>query len=384
MELMQYAFMQRALLAGALLAVAGGYLGVFVVQRRLAFLTDGLAHAAFGGVAAGLLFGAPPLLFALPATLAVSMGVVSLGRKARLANDTAIGVFFATSVALGIVLLSRKQGSTGDAMAYLFGSIVLIGWAELQLAIVLFLAVLCLVPFWGRWALEGCDPELARTDGLRPERTDYVLAATLSLLVVSAVKLVGAVLAMAFLILPASTARLWSRTLWSQTIASAVLAVASVGLGLWASYGFDLPSGPAIVLAQAALFFASLLLSGARRLRAGNRVASGDGAVGTADPRAGSLRSRNHQTERDHGCADAGVGLQPLVEQCPAEPSRHRRLNEAGEHHQRHRRALHQHIPHPKGENAGNRSEVQERGRLCPTRSRSCTQDRVLQEQGER
>lgn len=252
--MLEYGFMQRALLAGTLLALAGGYLGVFVVQRRMAFLTDGLAHSAFGGVALGLLLDWPPLLLALPATLAVSMGIVALGRRTRLSNDTAIGVFFATSVALGIVLLSRKQGSTGDAMAYLFGSIVLIGPQELLLAATLFLTTLALVPQWGHWALEGCDPELARTDGLRPERSEYVLAFALALVVVASVKLVGAVLAMAFLIVPAATARLWSRTLLGQTVGSVLLAVSAVFLGLWSSYRFDLPSGPAIVLAQASLF----------------------------------------------------------------------------------------------------------------------------------
>ncbi len=274
--MLEFAFMQRAVVAGVLLALAGGYLGVFIVQRRMAFLTDGLAHSAFGGVALGLLLGWPPLLLALPATFAVSIGIVALGRRTRLSNDTAIGVFFATSVALGIVLLSRKQGSTGDAMAYLFGSIVLIGRQELLLAACILLATAALVPQWGRWALEGCDPELARTDGLRPERTEYLLAGALSLVIVASVKLVGAVLAMAFLIVPAATARLWSRTLLGQTIGAITLAVAAVVLGLWGSYQFDLPSGPAIVLAQAAMFFLAAIRPGSGRFR-GN-----GGAVRTA------------------------------------------------------------------------------------------------------
>ncbi|MCA1947113.1 MAG: metal ABC transporter permease [Armatimonadetes bacterium] len=278
--MLEYGFMQRALLAGLLLALAGGYLGVFVVQRRMAFLTDGLAHSAFGGVALGLLLGWPPLLLALPGTFAVSLGIVALGRRTRLSNDTAIGVFFATSVALGIVLLSRKQGSTGDAMAYLFGSIVLIGPQELLLAAILFMATLALVPQWGRWALEGCDPELARTDGLRPERSEYVLAGALALVVVASVKLVGAVLAMAFLIVPAATARLWSRTLLGQTLGSVLLAVAAVVLGLWGSYRFDLPSGPAIVLAQAALFFVATIRPRSRGFR---RHGDPLGAIGAVD-----------------------------------------------------------------------------------------------------
>ncbi|MCX7798829.1 MAG: metal ABC transporter permease [Fimbriimonadales bacterium] len=263
--MLEYAFAWRALIAGVLLAAAGGYWGAFVIQRRLGFLTDGLAHAAFGSVGAALLLGWPPLAIALPGTLAAALGIVAVSNRTKLANDTAIGVFFATSVALGMALLSRKAGSTGDAMAYLFGSISLIGGVEIALAVGVALATALTVRWWGAWALEGCDAELARTDGLDPRRGEFVLAGALALVIVSSIKLVGAVLAMAFLIVPAATARLWCRTFLALTVSAVGIGCCSVVLGLHASYWFDLPCGPSIVLSQAACFFASVALRGTSR-----------------------------------------------------------------------------------------------------------------------
>lgn len=255
--MLEYGFVWRALIAGVLLASASGYWGSFVLQRRLGFLADGLAHAAFGTVGAALLLGWPPLAIAMPGTLATALGIVAVSHRTRLANDTTIGVFFATSVALGMALLSRKGGSTGDAMAYLFGSISLIGPIEVLLAACVAVGTLVALPCWGAWAMEGCDAELARTDGLNPRRGEFVVAAALALVIVAAIKLVGAVLAMAFLIVPAATARLWCRTFFGLTIMAVFIGAVAVVLGLFLSYWIDLPCGPAIVLSQATFFFTS-------------------------------------------------------------------------------------------------------------------------------
>src|SRR5690606_11064176 len=108
-EILSLPFMQRALIAGVLLGCLASYLGAFIVQRGMGFLGDGLAHAAFGGVALGLLLRTEPLVVAVPFTVAVALAINWVKEKARLTGDTAIGVFFATSVALGIVFLSLKE-----------------------------------------------------------------------------------------------------------------------------------------------------------------------------------------------------------------------------------------------------------------------------------
>ena len=108
-ELLHTAFVQRALLAGVMVGLLSSYYGAFVVQRRLSFLGDGLAHAAFGGVALGLLLGLEPLWIALPFTVAVAVGIVWVENRTRIAGDTAIGIFFATSMALGVIFLALRR-----------------------------------------------------------------------------------------------------------------------------------------------------------------------------------------------------------------------------------------------------------------------------------
>ncbi|MCX6646308.1 MAG: metal ABC transporter permease, partial [bacterium] len=120
-EALQYGFMQKALIAVLLTGVAASYYGVFVVQRGLSFLGDGLAHAAFGGVALGLLLGQEPLWVAVPFTIVVAVLITYVRDTTNLASDTVIGIFFATSMALGIVFISRLQTYSTDAFHYLFG-----------------------------------------------------------------------------------------------------------------------------------------------------------------------------------------------------------------------------------------------------------------------
>ena len=172
-------FMQRALLAGLLVALMSSVLGVFVVQRGLSFLGDGLAHAAFGGTALGLLVGAEqPLWVALAFTLAAALGIAWVRVYTELSSDTAIGIFFAVSVALGVLFVSLETGYNADAWSLLFGSILGIGEGELLLiAGVTALSLGFLGTFWGRLAYATFDAELAQSDGVRTRWLDTLLFA---------------------------------------------------------------------------------------------------------------------------------------------------------------------------------------------------------------
>jgi zinc transport system permease protein len=253
-------FMQRALEAGLLLGLALSFYGVFVVQRGLAFLGDGLAHAAFGGVALGLLLGAEPLWVALPFTLAVALVIGWLRQRTGLAGDTVIGVCFAFSVALGIVFMSLRQTYSQDAMAYLFGSIMAVTSADLWASRAALGLALCSLPLWGRWASASFDRESARAEGLPVQRDDLLLQALLAVTVVVAVKVVGVVLLSAFLVIPAATARLAARRFAGMTLLAAVIGGLTALLGLYASYELNTPSGATIVLTQCASFALAGLL----------------------------------------------------------------------------------------------------------------------------
>jgi zinc transport system permease protein len=258
-ELLGAAFVQRALLAGLMVGLLTSYYGVFVVQRQMSFMGNGLAHAAFGGVALGLLIGWQPLWVALPFTVATAIGIVWVEQRTRIAGDTAIGIFFATTMALGVLFLSMRTTYSADAFSILFGDLLFITVADLWAAGAMVAATPAMLPMWGRWAYATFDRELAATDRLPVDRDDYLLAVCLAVTVVIAAKLVGIVLVAAMLVIPAATARQVSPTFRAMTLASVAISLASVLAGMAVSLQWNLPCGPAIILTQAALFFAAAI-----------------------------------------------------------------------------------------------------------------------------
>lgn len=260
LEALQLPFIQRALIAGLLVGGLASYLGVLVVQRRLSFLGDGLAHAAFAGVALGLLLHEEPLWVAIPFAVGVSLAITWVRERSNLGDDTAIGIFFAVSVALGVLFMSMRKGFAPDAVAYLFGSILTVTPTDLWVMGLIALAVSLLVPMWRYWAYATFDRELALADRQPVMLHDYLLSALIALVVVASVKVVGIVLIAAFIVIPAATARLLSQTFGAMTLLSVAIGVLSVFPGLVASYTLDVPTGSAIVLVQALLFGLALLL----------------------------------------------------------------------------------------------------------------------------
>lgn len=270
-SIISYTFMQRALLAGCMIAFASGIIGTFVVQRRLSFLGDGLAHAAFGGMGVGAFvlvmtesLGPDrgllrhPLLIALPVAVVTGLLITYVKRRTVLSSDTTIGVFFAVAVAVGLFFFSCIPVDTPlgfDVMDLLFGSILAVGQTDLiAIAMVTTVAVLVLVWRWGNIAYATFDEELAQADGINTAAHEYLLvAATAAVVAVSSV-VVGVVLMTAYLVIPAATARLLSRTLPGTTIKAVVLGVVTTFAGLVASFLVDAPSSSMLIMLQAALF----------------------------------------------------------------------------------------------------------------------------------
>jgi len=271
-------FFQRAVLAGSLIAVMAGLLGVFVVQRRLSFLGDGLAHAAFGGmgigafviVTSGLLGSGVallehPLWIAVPFSLLAAAVIAGLRSRTRLSSDTAIGVAFAVSVALGVLFFSLipPDANLGlSVMDLLFGSILGVTGADLWvIAGVAAFATALLLGLWGKLGYATFDDELARTDGVRAGALEFALFLLAALVISVSAVVVGIILMAAYLVIPAATARLLAKTLAQMTVLSVLLGLASTLIGLAASFLLDVPSGSTIVLTQAALFVPAAVFS---------------------------------------------------------------------------------------------------------------------------
>ncbi len=276
LDLFSLAFMRRALLAGLGIAVMVGPLGVFIVQRRLAFLGDGLAHASFGGMGLGalLVFGFglsagtiifhEPLWVALPFVLLTALGIAWVSSSTGLSSDTAIGVFFAVTTALGVLLFSLipPDANVGvDVFDLLFGTILGVRRGDLLLIVgTCLLSLLFFVVVWGRLGYATFDDELARTDGLRVRALEYLLFAVAGVVCVVSTLVVGVILIAAYLVIPAASARMVSRSLIQMTLLSVAIGVATTLAGLVASFYLNVPSGSTVVLTQTLVFVVAALV----------------------------------------------------------------------------------------------------------------------------
>ena len=262
------AFLQRALLAGLLISGLCSVLSVYVIYQRLAFIGQGMSHAAFGGLALGLLVtgAASPnvTVYVITAIFAVAVAslIAEVTRASDLSQDTAIGIFLATSMALGLVLLSFRSSYTSQAFSFLFGSILAITRTDLYVLTTLALVVGALVAFLYKelFAL-SFDEEMASVTGVPVRLVRHMLLGMLAVTIVVSMKLVGAILISAFLVIPGATASLVATRFKPVMLWSAVFALSATLAGLVLSYLFNLPSGASIVLCQFALFVAAWCVS---------------------------------------------------------------------------------------------------------------------------
>ena len=259
------AFIVRALVAGTVLGATGALLGVFVVQRGLGLLSDGLAHATFGGLALGLLLGTTSdraIWVALPFTVLIALGIQYVRRHTSLGGDVATGVFFAVSFAAGILFLGLRPATAApvNVEGLLFGSLLAVSPEALAVTLVVAVVVVLILAVIGpRLAYATFDPELAALSGVPVPTLEYVLLALTALVVVVGVKTVGVVLVSAFVVIPAATANLVGRTPARIAVLAVVLGVGGTAFGLFASYHLNVATGATIILTLGALFFLALV-----------------------------------------------------------------------------------------------------------------------------
>ena len=268
-DVLAYDFMQRSLLAAALVGAVCSVIGVFVVLRGLAFVGAGTAHAAFAGVALAYLIGLPPL------PLAVAFGLVTVWTtglmedRGRMKLDVSIGILYTATMALAILFIGLMKTYNAEVYGYLFGSVLSVTPEELRViflcgglvlgAILLFSKELYFIAF---------DQEMAEASGVPARRIFYLLLTLIALTVVVSLKTVGAILVFAMILIPASTAYQLTHSLAHMTAYSVALGVSCAIGGVLLSYVWDLPSGPAIVLLATSIFFLSVLFSPKRLRRA--------------------------------------------------------------------------------------------------------------------
>lgn len=256
-EPLEFNFMRYALLAIVLAGLNCAVVGVYVVLRRMAFMGGALSHTILPGMVFAYLRGVHLFWGALIAAIITALGVGWLSSRRRMREDTAIGVMLSAMFALGVVMMSRVR-SFRDFGDLLFGSILAVTPQDLYLTggvTVVVLTVLTL--FHKELELSSYDPEYSRVIGARPNRLRHVLLLLVALSVVSAVQIVGALLATALLITPAAAATLLARSLPGAMVLSSLIAIGSGITGLYISYYQNISSGAAIVLCSSACFIAA-------------------------------------------------------------------------------------------------------------------------------
>ncbi|HNR68644.1 MAG TPA: metal ABC transporter permease [bacterium] len=266
LELLQFTFMQRALIAATLTGAVCAVIGVYVVLRGMSFIGAGISHASFGGVALGFFLRINPFHTAVVFCLLVAWLIGWVSERQRLREDAAVGIFFASTMAFGVLLVGLLKGVQIDLFGYLFGNILAISSTELLSMVVLALVVFTVIVFFYKeLLLLTFDAEMAAVIGLSVRGFNFIFLTLLALTIVLSIKAVGIVLVSALLVIPAASAAQLTDRFRNMMIVSVVFGVVSCWVGLFLSAVLDIASGATIVLTATFFFFVSMLISPQRK-----------------------------------------------------------------------------------------------------------------------
>lgn len=266
-EFLEYSFMHRAFMAGAVTALICPAIGVFLVPRRLSLIADTLSHVALAGVALGLLLGVSPVLGALVVTVAGAVGMERLRAGGALQGDAALAVFLSGGFALAVVLISLARGFNADLFAILFGSILTVSPADVWLIVALGAVVAVTIgSFYPQLLAITLNEDLARTSGVPVAGLNLLLTVLTALTTVVAMRMVGVLLVSAMIVIPSLTGFALGRSFRQATLIAIVMALGSMTVGLIAAYYLRLAAGGAVVLTALVVF---ALSSFSRRLFVG-------------------------------------------------------------------------------------------------------------------
>lgn len=253
-------FIVRALLAGIMLALIAGPLGCFIVWRRMAYFGDTLSHSALLGLALGLLLDINMQLTVVIVCCGLALVLVLMEKNKSLATDTVLGILAHSALALGLVMLSFTSIQI-DLMAYLFGDLLTVSNRELVwIAAGSLLTLVVLLVFWNKLLAISLHQELAQVEGLNVNGLRLLLMIVMALVIAVSMKIVGVLLITSLLIIPPATARHFSSSPEQMAAGASVAGCIAVGGGIAASWFWDTPPGPSIVVMSALLFMLSATL----------------------------------------------------------------------------------------------------------------------------
>lgn len=248
MDILEYSFFQNALLGSLLASVLCGFIGTYIVTRRLVFISGGITHASFGGIGLGVFLGINPILSAMVFSVLSAFGVQWMSRRGDVREDSAIAVFWTFGMSLGIICCFLSPGFMPDLPSFLFGSILTIGQADLWLLAVLLVVVAIVFALLYRTILSvAFDVDFARSQRLPVAFIEYLMMALIALTIVGTLRMVGIVLSISLLTIPQMSANVLTHNFKRMIAWSIVIGWVDCLMGLGLSYALNVPSGASII-----------------------------------------------------------------------------------------------------------------------------------------
>jgi zinc transport system permease protein len=261
LEILQYGFMVRAILAGLIVAMAIPVLGSFLVARRYSLIADSLAHVSLAGVGLGLLIGFSPVVVAIPVTIAGALLLEWLRQNQRISGEVSLAILMSGGLAVAVVLANFARGANTDFTSYLFGSIATTAWSDVGLLALVATLALALVLGNFRALLHiAFDEDSARIAGYRVTLLNYLVAGATALIVVLSLRIVGGLLVSALLVMPVITASRFARSFTQNMLLALGFAIVAVIAGLLVAFYAGVAAGGAIVLSALALLIGAMIL----------------------------------------------------------------------------------------------------------------------------
>jgi zinc transport system permease protein len=256
-EILQFGFIQRALVSGIAVAVSCSVIGLFLVLRRQSLYGDALSHVAFGGIAIGLFTNVYPIWTALVVSILASLGITKLRESTKIPSDSAVAVLLSAGLATGVVLIGLSGGFSLDLYSFLFGSILLISYNDQLMILVITLIILAIMyKLYRKLMYIAFDEEQAKVSGIDVTKLNYLFIVLASVTVITSVRLVGVLLISSLIVIPNITAMMFGKGFKKTFLISISSAVLSVIGGIVISYIMNLAPGGTIVIISVGIFLA--------------------------------------------------------------------------------------------------------------------------------
>lgn len=259
-EILQYGFMQRALVSGVAVAITCSVVGLFLVLRRQSLFADALSHMAFGGIAIGLFTNLYPIWTAFIVSIFAALGITKLRESTKIPPDSAVAVLLSAGLAVGVILIGLAGGFTLDLYSFLFGSILLVSMQDQEIILVASALILSILYFIYRELVYiAFDEEQAQVSGINVSRLNYIFIVLASIVVITSIRLVGVLLISSLIVIPNITAMVFGKGFKKTAMISVSIGILSVLTGIVISYVMNLAPGGTIVLVSVTVFLAAII-----------------------------------------------------------------------------------------------------------------------------